>query len=104
MGPLDFIFGLVFLGTVTGIIRMIVYAVTGRAVRDGAGGGKRKALAAELRAAEDRVRGLEAQLLDARLQNDQLQKQLEWHTKLLEAQDRLVAQLPTSATRAAVQG
>ena len=93
MELLDFVFGLVFLGTVTGIIRTVIFAFTGR------GGRKQKAVAADLRAVEDRARTLEAQLMDARLQNDHLQKQLEWHGKLLEAQDRLVRGLGTESTR-----
>lgn len=37
--------------------------------------------------AQERARALELQLLDARIQHDQLQKQLDWHTKMLAAQD-----------------
>jgi hypothetical protein len=92
MGPLDFVFGIVFLGTVTGIVRMLIAAFMRR-------GGNSKALVAEprdeLRAALDRVRTLEAQLVGADRQNAQLQKQLEWHTKLLETQDRLVSHATT---------
>jgi len=50
----------------------------------------------------DRARALEAQLLDAHRQNDQLQKQLEWNTKMLETQDRLVKQLSDGQTKPAV--
>ena len=95
MEPLAFVFGLIFLGSVTGIVRMVIQAATG-------GGGRLKALAAELHAAHDRARTLETQLLDARLQNDHAQKQLEWHTKLLETQDRLMKQLSDSSVRVPV--
>ena len=37
----------------------------------------------DAKAALDRARALELQLVEARIQNDQLQKQLEWHTKML---------------------
>src|SRR5688500_16452358 len=95
MEPLAFVFGLIFLGSVAGVVRMVVQAVTG-------GGGKHKVLAVELSAAHDHARMLESQLLDARLQNDQVQKQLEWHTKMLETQDRLVKQLSDSSARTPV--
>ena len=95
MEPIAFVFGLIFLGSVTGIVRMVIQAVTG-------GGGKHKVLAAELSAANDRARLLETQLLDARLQNDQVQKQLEWHTKMLETQDRLVKHMSDSSARTPV--
>jgi uncharacterized iron-regulated protein len=36
--------------------------------------------------AEERLRVQELHLVELRRQNEQLQKQLEWHTKLLEAQ------------------
>ncbi len=92
MPPQDFLFGLIFLAVVSGIARKAIDAFSrGR-------GGRRsgKHAAAELSATQDRVRALEAQLLDARRQNDQLQQQLEWHTRLLETQDRLVTQLKAS--------
>ena len=92
MGSLEFVFGLIFLGSVGGTVRMVV---------NGLAGGGKKALAAELRAAEERARLLEGQLVDARLQNDQLEKQLEWHTKLLETQDRVVKQLAEVSPRLA---
>jgi hypothetical protein len=95
VGPIEFISFLIFMGTVTGIVRMLVNAFTG-------GGGKRKALSAELKASRDQLRAMETQLLDARLQNDQLHKQLEWHTKMLETQDRLVKQLTDTSVRVPV--
>ena len=35
---------------------------------------------------QERARALEVQLLGARRENDQLQKQLDWHTKMLAVQ------------------
>jgi hypothetical protein len=60
---------------------------------DKVSGGRRKAAQLEANAAKERARLLEAQLIDARRQNELLQKQLEWHTKMLETQDRLMKQL-----------
>ena len=100
MGPLDFTFGLLLLGTVTGIVKMLTSAWTGRAA-DRAGHVSHQGLGLGPSPAPDHVRALETQLLDARLQNDQLQKQLEWHTKLLETQDRLFAWAGTMPSRPA---
>jgi hypothetical protein len=55
--------------------------------------GKHKRYQEQLRLSEERLRQLEAQLVEAHRQNDLLQKQVEWHAKLLEAQDRIVKQL-----------
>jgi hypothetical protein len=92
MEPLEFVFGLIFLGSVTAIARRLIDAC--------AGGGKHKA--AELHATQDHARTLEAQLVDARRQNEQLQRQLEWDAKMLETQDRLVKQLTGASVRTPV--
>ena len=71
---------------------------------DRAFGGRQKqglAEAKEAKEALDRARTLEAQLVDAHRQNDQLQKQLEWHTKMLETQDRLVKQIGNGQVKSA---
>ncbi|HEX2035601.1 MAG TPA: hypothetical protein VHS99_15605 [Chloroflexota bacterium] len=51
--------------------------------------------AAEQRAslAEERAQQQELRLADLTRQNEQLQKQLEWHARLLETQDQLLKQL-----------
>ncbi len=90
MDPVSIIGMMMFFGTILAVVRMLVHAFTG--------GGK-KALAAELSAAQDRARSLEVQLIDSHRQVDQLQKQLDWHVKMLDTQDRLVKQL-TAATPA----
>jgi hypothetical protein len=82
MEPLEFVLGVIIVGAV---------ALAGR--------GGHKGTAAELRAIQDRARTLEAQLVTARLQNEQLHKQLDWHARLLEAQDRLAKQLADSPAR-----
>src|SRR5687768_13758597 len=58
--------------------------------------------AREAKEALDRARSLETQLMDAHRQNDQLQKQLEWNTKMLETQDRLVKQIGNGQVKPAV--
>lgn len=88
MGFAEFTFGITFISIVVGGLVKIADRIFGT---------KGKATAAELTAAQDRIRALESQLVDAHHQNDQLSKQLEWHTKLLETQDRLVAQLSEAA-------
>ncbi len=47
----------------------------------------------EFKATQERARMLEAQLIESQRHGDMLQKQLEWHTKMLETQDRLMKQL-----------
>lgn len=56
-------------------------------------GSKQKKAEEEAKIAQERVRHLEAQLVDAHRQNELLQKQVEWHAKLLETQDRVMKQL-----------
>ena len=46
-----------------------------------------------MRATEERARQLEMQIADERRHNEQLQKQVEWHGKLLETQDRMLDKL-----------
>ena len=84
MGPFEMILGIVSVACFTGIVTTFI---------DKAFGGKQKQAQLEAKMAHDRARLLEAQLVDAHRQNEQLQKQLEWHTKMLETQDRLMKQL-----------
>ena len=86
MGFVEFVFGITFISIIVGGLVKIADRIFG---------GRGKTSAAELTAAHDRIRSLEAQLLDSRRQHDHLQKQLEWHAKLLETQDRLLKQIPT---------
>lgn len=90
MGPLDFTFGLLLLGTVTGIVKMLTSAFASRGALSGTVYAGHQTLVAEPRSTQNHMRALEIQLHESRLQNDQLQKQLEWHNKLLETQDRLI--------------
>jgi type II secretory pathway pseudopilin PulG len=52
----------------------------------------------QLRAAEERARLLEAQLDEMRRHNELLQRQVKWHGKLIETQDRAMKQLGAPAT------
>jgi hypothetical protein len=47
----------------------------------------------ELRLAEERERRHELRIVELSRQNEQLQKQLEWHGKLLETQDQMLKRL-----------
>jgi hypothetical protein len=47
----------------------------------------------ELRLAEERNRQQELRIVELSRQNDQLQKQVEWHGKLLETQDQMLKRL-----------
>ncbi len=84
MGPFEMVLGIVSVSCFTGIVTTFI---------DKAFGGKQKQSQLEARLAQDKARLLEAQLVDAHRQNELLQKQLEWHTKMLETQDRLMKQL-----------
>ena len=88
---MEWVVALTAIGCGTGIIITFMDKIMG--------GGKEKAkaelklLQGQLRAAEDRARTLELQLVDERRHNDQLQKQVEWHGRLLETQDQLLRRL-----------
>ena len=86
LGPLELIAIFFVFGCPTWVLSKLI---------DRAFGARQKGLteAKEAKEALERARTLEAQLLDAHRQNDQLQKQLEWNTKMLEAQDKLVKQI-----------
>jgi uncharacterized membrane protein (DUF106 family) len=93
MDPFSMVLGIVFIACGTGVITTFI---------DKAFGGKQKQAQMEAKMAEDRARMLELQLVESHRQSEQLQKQLEWHTKMLETQDRLMKQLtdgkPQSST------
>jgi hypothetical protein len=79
MGPFEVLAIAIVLGAVSGIVTKYL---------DAAAGGARAAAVAELRAARERIRQLEAQVSEADRQREALQEQLAWHAKLLEAHDR----------------
>ena len=84
MEPLGFLFGVIFLGTVFAIVRMM--ARTAMRCMGAAKGGT-----AGLGDAQERMRAMEVLLVDAHRQNEQLKQQLEWQTKMLEMQDTFQA-------------
>ena len=94
MGFVEFVFGITFISIIVGGLVKIA---------DRAFGPRAKASTVELAAAQDRIRQLETQLLDSHRQNEQLQKQLEWHTKLLETQDRFMKQLAAPSNHATLE-
>ena len=91
MGFVEFVFGLTFVSIIMGGLVKIADRDLGL---------RGKATAIELTAAQDRIRQLEAQVRDSHYQNEQLQTQLEWHTKLLETQDRFTKQLAAPSNHA----
>jgi hypothetical protein len=72
MALLDALVAIVALGCVTGIVAMIL---------DKFSGGRQRALQEELRLARQRIAILEQQ-------NEHLERQVEWHDKLLALQDQ----------------
>lgn len=68
MGFFEFALGVIVIGCSSGVIVTVVDRIFGN---------KGQADAAEFRAAQDRIRSLEAQLVDSHRQSDMLQKQLE---------------------------
>ena len=96
LGPLELIAIFFVFGCPTWVLSKLI---------DRAFGGRQKqglTEAKEAKEALERARALEAQLIDAHRQNDQLQKQLEWNTKMLETQDRLVKQLSNGQVKPTV--
>ncbi len=94
MGPGETLAALALFGCLTGVICTYI---------DKVHGSKQKQLQQQVKYAEERARQLELQLADERRHNDQLQKQVEWHGKLLETQDRMLdkfASPPSNGERA----
>jgi hypothetical protein len=79
MGAAEALVALAGIGCGTGVVAMLVNAFAG---------GRRRAAERELSAARSRLVQLE-------LDNEQLRNQVEWHARLLDAQDRVVARLAT---------
>jgi hypothetical protein len=73
---------------------VVVLSVAGVMVVDKLFGAGRRNGEARLLMAEQHVRELVARLTDLERHNDELRQQLEWNRRLLEAQDRLLQQLP----------
>lgn len=88
MDPGSAIVALTAIGCGTGIVISFITTV-GKALTRGKSGSPQ-----ELQLARERVRHLELQLVETHRQADLLQKQVDWHSRLLEAQARSV-QLPT---------
>lgn len=93
MDPFTMVALVTFLGCGTGVIVTTVDKLTDRRAR---------AREQELRLVQERTRQQEERIVELRRQNEQLQKQLEWHATLVEAQDRVVKQLGDGAWPARV--
>lgn len=75
-------------------LAVVVLSIAGVAVVEKLFGSGRRAGEAQLRLADQRVQELIARLTELERHNDELRQQLEWNRRLLEAQDRLLQQLP----------
>ena len=76
---------------------VVVLSIAGVVVVEKLFGSGRRAGEAQLRMAEQHVQELIARLTDLERHNDELRQQLEWSRRLLEAQDRVLQQLPQPA-------
>jgi hypothetical protein len=78
------------IGCGTGMVCMFIDKVFGNRNK-----GKLEAAQRELRLAAEQARQQELRIGELSRQNEQLQKQVEWHNKLLESQDQLLKRLGT---------
>ena len=73
---------------------VVVLSIAGVIVVEKLFGPGRRAGEAQLRMAEQHVQELIARLTELERHNEELRQQLEWNRRLLEAQDRVLQQLP----------
>ena len=73
---------------------VIVLSITAVIVIDKLFGPGRRSNEARMLLAEQHAQELAIRLTELERHNDELRQQLEWHRRLLEAQDRLLQQLP----------
>ena len=76
------------------VVAVVVLSIAGVKVVEMLFGSGRRNGEAQLRMAEHQVQELIARLTDLERHNEELRQQLEWNRRLLEAQDRLIQQLP----------
>jgi hypothetical protein len=76
------------------VVAVVVLSIAGVKVVDMLFGSGRRNGDSQLRLAEQRVQELIARLSELERHNDELRQQLEWNRRLLEAQDRVLQQLP----------
>jgi predicted O-methyltransferase YrrM len=77
---------------------VVVLSIAGVVVVDKLFGSGRRAGEAQLRLAEQHIQELMTRLSELERHNDELRQQLEWNRRLLEAQDRVLQQLPPPAS------
>ena len=80
-------------------LAVVVLSIAGVAVVEKLWGAGRRARDAQLGMAEQRIQELVTRVMDLERHNDELRQQLEWNRRLLEAQDRVLQQLPPAASR-----
>lgn len=75
----------------------LIICVSGVVVVERLFGARRRFSEERLRLAEQREQELQLRIGELERHNDELREQLEWHRRLLEAQDRIVQQLGAPA-------
>jgi hypothetical protein len=76
------------------VVIVAVLGIAGVKIVDMVFGANRRSGEVQLRMAEQRVQELLVRLTELERHNDELRQQLEWSRRLLEAQDRVLQQLP----------
>lgn len=99
---MEFVVALTAIGCGTGIVITFMDKVFGTREKSRA-----REAQQQLQLSQERSRQQELRLMELGRQNEQLQKQVEWHAKLLETQDQMLKRLgsgaPSGAERAESQ-
>ena len=80
-------------------LAVLVISVAGVVIVDRLFGAARRNGLVQLQLAEQHIEELQTRLAELERHNDELRQQLEWNRKLLEAQDRVLQQLPPGISR-----
>jgi hypothetical protein len=80
-------------------LAVLVVSVAGVVIVDRLFGAARRNGQVQLQLAEQHIEELRTRLVELERHNDDLRQQLEWNRRLLEAQDRVLQQLPPGVGR-----
>ena len=80
-------------------LAVLMVTVAGVVIVDRLFGAARRNGQLQLQLAEQHIEELRARLAELERHNEDLRQQLEWNRRLLEAQDRVLQQLPPAVTR-----
>lgn len=80
-------------------LAVLVVSVAGVVIVDRLFGAARRNGQVQLQLAEQHIEELRTRLVELERHNDDLRQQLEWNRRLLEAQDRVLQQLPPGVSR-----